>query len=168
MWVRLARKQLSAFQLQRERGCPASSTDVSQSFWYGEQTVHTTQPRSKSLYSPSPSLLHEPPPSPLAPSTRRCPTIYCVCTSRQRTSLSTPTFHHRDFSTPLDKRAYHTKLLLEREHDARSCTGACPFAQQPVMSLSIDELDATVRAFYEGRGETVCISFWCTFLISIR
>jgi hypothetical protein len=23
------------------------------------------------------------------------------------------------------------------------------------MSLSIDELDATVRAFYEGRGETV-------------
>jgi hypothetical protein len=25
------------------------------------------------------------------------------------------------------------------------------------MSLSIDELDATVRAFYEGRGETVCV-----------
>jgi hypothetical protein len=25
------------------------------------------------------------------------------------------------------------------------------------MSLSIEELDATVRAFYEGRGETVCI-----------
>jgi hypothetical protein len=24
------------------------------------------------------------------------------------------------------------------------------------MSLSIDELDATVRAFYEGRGESVC------------
>ena len=24
------------------------------------------------------------------------------------------------------------------------------------MSLSIEELDATVRAFYEGRGETVC------------
>jgi hypothetical protein len=26
------------------------------------------------------------------------------------------------------------------------------------MSLSIEELDATVRAFYEGRGETVCIA----------
>lgn len=24
------------------------------------------------------------------------------------------------------------------------------------MSLSIEELDATVRAFYEGRGDTVC------------
>ena len=24
------------------------------------------------------------------------------------------------------------------------------------MSMSIEELDATVRAFYEGRGETVC------------
>ena len=27
------------------------------------------------------------------------------------------------------------------------------------MSLSIEELDATVRAFYEGRGETVRIRF---------
>lgn len=24
------------------------------------------------------------------------------------------------------------------------------------MSMSIEELDATVRAFYEGRGDTVC------------
>jgi hypothetical protein len=28
------------------------------------------------------------------------------------------------------------------------------------MSQSIDELDATVRAFYEGRGETVCNSLF--------
>jgi hypothetical protein len=27
------------------------------------------------------------------------------------------------------------------------------------MSLSIEELDATVRAFYEGRGETVCVIY---------
>lgn len=36
------------------------------------------------------------------------------------------------------------------------------------MSLSIEELDATVRAFYEGRGETVraprCCTCTCTWL----
>ena len=32
------------------------------------------------------------------------------------------------------------------------------------MSLSIEELDATVRAFYEGRGETVRALRCCTWL----
>jgi hypothetical protein len=31
------------------------------------------------------------------------------------------------------------------------------------MSLSIEELDATVRAFYEGRGETVRALRCCTW-----
>jgi hypothetical protein len=37
----------------------------------------------------------------------------------------------------------------------RTEQGAVPTAKPPAMSMSIEELDATVRAFYEGRGETV-------------
>jgi hypothetical protein len=32
------------------------------------------------------------------------------------------------------------------------------------MSMSIEELDATVRAFYEGRGETVCSIQTCAIM----
>jgi len=35
------------------------------------------------------------------------------------------------------------------------------------MSLSIEELDATVRAFYEGRGETVGIPLCYNCLPSV-
>lgn len=70
-----------------------------------------------------------------------------------------------DFPTPRS-RATHARSTSPAPTDSPSCTlaltrlPACPWgfddtAGRATMPVSIEELDATVRAFYEGRGEQV-------------